>query len=100
MLILAAVAAGPRVISLRDLIDDVRSQATDAEITLSNEASERRALVVALKWMVKHGLVKELHEHIDKYEQDDAADAILEIDFDRIGMLPVSYTHLTLPTKA
>ena len=89
VLILAAVAAGPRVISLRDLIDDVRSEATDAEITLSTEASERRALVVALKWMVKHGLVKELHEHIDKYEQDDAADAILEIDFDRIGMLPL-----------
>lgn len=89
VLILAAVAAGPRVISLRDLIDDVRSQATDAEITVSNEASERRALVVALKWMVMQGLVKELHEHIDKYEQDDAADAILEIDFDRIGLLPL-----------
>ena len=35
VLILAAVAAGPRVISLRDLIDDVRSQASDAEIALS-----------------------------------------------------------------
>lgn len=90
VLILAAVAAGPRVISLRDLIDDVRSQASEAEITLSNEASERRALVVALKWMIKNGLLIELHEHIDNYEQNDNADAILEINFDRIGLLPLS----------
>jgi len=89
VLILAAVAAGPRVISLRDLIDDVRSQATDADIILSNESIERRAFVIALKWMISHGLAKELHEHIDRYEQDDNADAVLEIDPDRIGLLPL-----------
>lgn len=89
VLTLAAVAAGPRVISLRDLIDDVRSQATDAEITLTNEPVERRALVTALKWMIVHGLAKELHETIDRYEHDDTADAILEIDFDRVSLLPL-----------
>ncbi len=89
VLTLAAVAAGPRVISLRDLIDDVRSQATEAEITLTNEPVERRAQVTALRWMIVHGLAKELHETIDRYEQDDSADAILEIDFDRISLLPL-----------
>jgi len=89
VLILAAVAAGPRVISLRDLINDVRSQATDADITLSFEPIERRAFVVALKWLIKNGIARELHEHIDRYEQDDNADAIIEIDPDRVGLLPL-----------
>ncbi|OED42953.1 hypothetical protein AB833_04895 [Chromatiales bacterium (ex Bugula neritina AB1)] len=89
VLTLAAVAAGPRIISLRDLIDDVRSQATEAEITLTNEPVERRAQVTALRWMVVHGLARELHETIDRYEHDDSADAILEIDFDRISLLPL-----------
>ncbi len=88
-LILAAVAAGPRVISLRDLIDDVRTAAADAEVTLSNEPVERRAFIVALKWMIQAGMATELHEHIDRYEQDAEADAILEIDPDRVGLLPL-----------
>lgn len=88
-LILAAVAAGPRVISLRDLIDDVRTAAADADVTLSNEPVERRAFVVALKWMIQAGMATELHEHIDRYEQDAEADAVLEIDPDRVGLLPL-----------
>lgn len=89
-LILAAVAAGPRVISLRDLIDDVRTAAADAQVTLTNEAIERRAFIIALKWMIQAGLAKELHEHIDRYEHDESADAILEIDPDRVGLLPLA----------
>ncbi len=88
-LILAAVAAGPRVISLRDLVDDVRTAAADADITITNEPVERRAMVVALKWMIQLGLASELHEHIDRYEQDDSADAILEVNPDRVGLLPL-----------
>jgi uncharacterized protein (TIGR02678 family) len=67
----------------------MRSQATAAEITLTHEPIERRALVVALKWMIKHGLLKELHDSVEHYEHDDSADAILEIDFDRISILPL-----------
>ncbi len=88
-LILAAVAAGPRVISLRDLIDRVRTAAADADVTLSNEPVERRAFVVALKWMIQAGMATELHEYIDRYEQDAEADAVLEIDPDRVGLLPL-----------
>ncbi|MFK8082478.1 MAG: TIGR02678 family protein [Granulosicoccus sp.] len=89
-LILAAVASGPRVISLRDLIDDVRTAAADAQVTLTNEAIERRAFIIALKWMIQAGIAKELHEHIDRYEHDESADAILEIDPDRVGLLPLA----------
>ncbi len=89
-LILAAVAAGPRVISLRDLIDDVRTAAADAQVTLTHEAIERRAFIIALKWMIQAGLAKELHEQIDRYEHDESADAILEIDPDRVSLLPLA----------
>lgn len=88
-LTLAAVAAGPNVISLRDLIHEIRSAATDAEITLTNEAADRRAVVVALKWMVDHGLAEEMHDRVDRYAADEDADAVLRIRPDRVALLPL-----------
>lgn len=88
-LILAAVAAGPRVISLRDLIGDVHSAAADAEIVLGSEAVDRRAFVTVLKWMIAQGLGRELHEDVGRYEADADADAVIEIDPDRVALLPL-----------
>jgi uncharacterized protein (TIGR02678 family) len=88
-LTLAAVAAGPNVISLRDLIHEIRSAATDAEVVLTNEAADRRAVVVALKWMVDHGLAEEMHDRIDRYAADEGADAVLRIRPDRVALLPL-----------
>lgn len=86
---LAAVAAGPTVISLRDLIHEIRSAATDADIVLTEEAVDRRALVTALKWMIQYGLASEMHEHIDRYVSDETADAVLRIRPDRVALLPL-----------
>lgn len=88
-LILAAVAAGPRVISLRDLVDEIRSAATDAGITLTEEPSERRAVVTALNWMIAHGLAKELHERVERYATDEGADAVIEVIPERIAVVPL-----------
>jgi uncharacterized protein (TIGR02678 family) len=88
-LTLAAVAAGPNVISLRDLIHEIRSAATDAEVTLTDEAADRRAVVVALKWMVDNGLAEEMHDRIDRYAADEDADAVLRIRPDRVALLPL-----------
>lgn len=88
-LVLAAVAAGPRVISLRDLVGDVHSAAADAQITLGNEPADRRAFVTVLKWMIATGLAAELHETVGRYETDADADAVLEIDPDRVALLPL-----------
>ncbi len=87
-LALGATVAGPAVTSLRDLVGDIRSAATDAGIELSNDASERRALVSALKWMIDHGLAVELHEHVDGFLTDEGADAILRLRPDRVAMMP------------
>ena len=88
-LALAAIAAGPSVISLRDLIHEVRSAATDADIALTEESSDRRALVTALKWMIQHGVAREVHEHVDRYAADETADAVLSVRPDRVALLPL-----------
>ncbi len=88
-LALAAVAAGPTVISLRDLIHEVRSAAADADIALTEESTDRRALVTALKWMIQNGIAREMHEHVDRYVADEAADAVLSVRPDRVALLPL-----------
>ena len=88
-LVLAAVAAGPRIISLRDLILRLREAAGDAGIPLREEPSERRALIVAVEWMIGQGLVRELHEKVERYINDAEADAIIEVVPERVALLPL-----------
>lgn len=88
-LVLAAVVSGPNVISLRDLIEEVRGAAAEAGVEVGIEPSDRRALVTALRWMIAHGLATELHERIDEYAHDAEADAVLAIRPDRVAMLPL-----------
>jgi uncharacterized protein (TIGR02678 family) len=88
-LVLGATVAGPAVISLRDLIERVRSAAVEASIALEDSPTMRRALVSVLQWMMELGLISELHERIDAYAGDETADAILKIRPDRIALLPL-----------
>lgn len=88
-LVLAATVAGPAVISLRDLVDSVRSAAAEAEIVLADDATERRALVAVLRWMINHGLASEMHAHVDAYATDETADAVLRLRPDRIALVPL-----------
>lgn len=86
-LALAAVAAGPNVISLRDLVHEVRSAATDAGVTVTEEPADRRALVTALRWLIAHGIAAEMHDRVDRYAGDGEADAVLRIRPDRVALL-------------
>ena len=88
-LALAAVAAGPNVISLRDLVHRVRSAAAEAGIALAETFAERRALVTALRWMIDHGVVSELHDRIDAYVANKGTDALLSIRPGRVVLLPL-----------
>ena len=88
-LVLAATAAGPAVISLRDLVLEVRSAAAEVDIELADVSTERRAFVNALRWMMQLGLAEELHEHVDRFVDDAEADAVLRVRPDRIALLLV-----------
>ena len=88
-LTLAAVAAGPDVISLRLLVHKIRSMATDAGVILTGEAADRRALITSLRWMIRNGIATEMHDRVDRYITDDSADAVLRIRPDRVALLPL-----------
>ncbi|MBK5222214.1 MAG: TIGR02678 family protein [Acidimicrobiia bacterium] len=88
-LVLASTAAGPAVISLRDLVEQVRLAAVEADIELSDTSSERRALVAVLQWMIAAGLAEELHARVELYSTDDTADAVIRVRPDRIALLPL-----------
>lgn len=101
VLTLAATIAGPAVVSLRDLVDRVRSAAADGSIDLDDDATQRRAQVAVLKWMIDHGLAEELHHRIDDYKENAEADAVLRTRPDRIAMVPLGAVHgLTDSTSA
>lgn len=92
-LTLAATIAGPDVVSLRDLVDRVRTAAVDASVVLGDDGVQRRAQVTALKWMIDRGLAAELHDRIDAYQDDAEADAVLRTRPDRIALLPLPPLH-------
>ncbi|MGC8471997.1 MAG: TIGR02678 family protein [Acidimicrobiales bacterium] len=89
VLVLGATIAGPPVVSLRDLVDLVRSAAAEAEVSLPADATGRRAFVTSLRWMIDQGLASELHARVDAYVDDEDADAVLQLVPDRIAMLPL-----------
>ena len=88
-LVLAAMAAGPEVVSLRDLIQEIRSVAADAAVALSETPADRRALVTALRRLIGWGVATEMHARIDSYASDETADAVLRVRPDRVAMLPL-----------
>lgn len=86
-LLLSAVVAGPNVISLRDLILELRSAATDADVPFGEEHSDRRAFVTVVRWLIEQGAITELHDRVDRYASDDDADAVLQVRPDRVSIL-------------
>ncbi len=86
-LVLGSTAAGPSVVSLRDLIERVRSAAAEAEVILEDNAATRRALVAVLQWMIEQGLATEMYEGVYAYAGDETADAVLKVRLDRIALL-------------
>ncbi|HEM45794.1 MAG TPA: DUF2398 family protein, partial [Alphaproteobacteria bacterium] len=86
-LVLGSTTAGPAVISLRDLVQQVRSAAGEAGMVLDDSSATRRALVAVLHWMIERGLAAELHAGVDAYAGDAAADAVLRIRPDRIALV-------------
>jgi len=89
VLVVASTVSGPAVISLRELVDLVRTAAVEADVALAGDATERRAVVTAVRWLVDHGMAAEVHEHVDAYALDAEADAVLRLRPDRVALLAV-----------
>lgn len=99
-LVLAATSSGPTVISLRDLLHEVRSAAAESEVDVSEGPADRRALVTAMRWLIAHGIAAEMHDRVDRYAGDVEADAVLRIRPDRAALLPLpSLTRADTPEE-
>lgn len=88
-MVLAATVAGPAVISLRDLVERVRSVAVEAGVAMEDSPGTRRALVTVLHWLLALGAAVELHDRVEAYAGNEAADAVLKFRPDRIALLPL-----------
>lgn len=86
-LIIAALSSGPAIVSLHHLVDASKAAAADADIAFGVDGAERRAFVMAVRWLMEKGCVSELHSHVEQFESDASADAVLAIRHDRILML-------------
>lgn len=87
LLVVASTVSGPAVISLKDLLEQVQMAAAETDVHLAGDATERRALVTALHWLIDNGLAVEMHERVDAYADDVEADAVLRMRPDRLAML-------------
>lgn len=89
-LALASLVSGQRVISLKDLINGMRSASVEADVRqIEDSLIDRRAVVTALRWLIKHGIVEEVYKSVELYAGDPLADAILEIHRERAKLLPL-----------
>jgi uncharacterized protein (TIGR02678 family) len=81
-LALAALVTAPEQLLLSEVVARTRAAAAEAGIDLgeSNRASERRALVAALKQLMAWQVLAEDEGSVDSYAGDDEADALLTID--------------------
>ena len=87
---LAVMTSGQKVISLQDLVGDMRSAAVEAEVDqIEDSHSDRSAVVMALRWLISRGVVDESHMNVGRYVEDSSADAILTIHYDRGKLLPL-----------
>ena len=88
-LILSVISAGQNVISLLELVNGIRSAASEAGVPIKEDVPGRRAIVTALRWLITHGVVEEAHMNIGRYTEDSSADAMLTIRHDRAKLLPL-----------
>ena len=81
-LALAALVTAPEQLLLSEVVARTRSAAAEAGIDLGepNRASERRALVAALKQLMAWQVLAEDEGSVDSYAGDSEADALLTID--------------------
>ncbi len=87
---LAVMTSGQKVISLQELVGDMRSAAVEAEVDqIDDSHSDRSAVVAALRWLISRGVVEESHKSVGGYIGDSSADAILTIHYDRGKLLPL-----------
>ena len=88
-LAIAAAAEARPVVSLRDLIAGIHRAGSEVDITVTADYADRRAVVTAIQWLIHIGAANQIDKEVDAYASNDAADALLRINHDRLALLPM-----------
>lgn len=83
LLVAAAESLSPRV-SIGALVNAARSAAAEVEIIASNDITERRAIVTALRMLDERGVIERLDGDLETFVQNDEAPVLLGIHHTRL----------------
>jgi uncharacterized protein (TIGR02678 family) len=99
LLVAAAESLGRRV-ALGALVNAARAAAAEAGIDLTNDISERRAIVAGLRMLVERGAVTEIDGDVEGYLQTDEPAVLVEIHHTRLLHVIANYAGETDPVES
>lgn len=84
LLVAAAESAAPRV-ALAHLVSAARAAAADANLPVTHDIIERRAIVRALKMLDERGVVMQIDGDVEGFVADENAPVLLAVHHSRLG---------------
>jgi hypothetical protein len=97
-LTLAALVDAGRQILLSQLIADVRGAAAEAEITVSEELVELRALSSALRHLVDLGVLEETEGNVASVAHGQSGEALITVSLELLGLV-MARTGISQPPE-
>lgn len=96
--LLAAAAEGlPRQVSIGSLVEAAKAAAAEAEVPVTGDRGERRAITRAVRLLADRGVIEETDGRIDAFLDDDEAPVLLTIFHTRVLHLIANYDPSTDP---
>jgi len=86
-LALAALVEAGRQLLLSQLVSDIRGAAAEADISVSDERVEMRALSLALRHLVDLGVVEETQGTVASVAHEHSAEALITVDTELLGLM-------------
>ncbi|TDQ04104.1 TIGR02678 family protein [Labedaea rhizosphaerae] len=86
-LAMAALTGVGKQVLLSRLVADIRSAATEAGITVTDDLADRRAVTAALRHLIGLGVINETDGTVAGLIGDQPAEALITIDTDLLGQL-------------
>ena len=83
-LLVAAAESMPTKVGLGQLVIGARAAAAEATLPVSNDISERRAIVRALKMLDERGIVEQLDGDVEGFVEDESAPVLLVVHHTRL----------------
>jgi uncharacterized protein (TIGR02678 family) len=87
-LTIAALTGVGRQVLLSRLVADVRSAAVEADVPVTDDVADRRALAAALRHLLALGVISETEGSVGGLLGETPSEALITIDTDLLGQLP------------